>query len=179
MNYLQLCQKVVRQGAIQPGDDRPSTVIGQKGRMKLVTEWVETANREIQSMRNDFSFRQRAIDFAVSAGTEVLRPTTTHSDIESINEITASVRDDLGTRPIAPIHWIDYRHRRLNADDPTEDLPMQFSVDTAGDIHFIPVSFVDYLFRAEFKLSPQILVAMMKMSHTYRLLIMTRLSTKR
>lgn len=159
MNFLELCQSVVREGAITPGDDKPSTVVGQKGRMKLVVDWVNRANREIQAARNDFSFRVRAVDFLVEPDDEVIRMIETHPDIESINEMTASVRDSSGAQPISPVAWQQYRYQRLSALQTTTGLPTQFSVDTVGDIHLIPKPVSDVIFRAEVKLSPQTMTA--------------------
>ena len=157
MNYLELCQAVVREGAIVGGDNKPTTVEGQTGRMRLVVDWVARANRDVQSFRNDFSFRIRAIDFAIPAMTEVIRPIDTHADVESINELSVSVRDQNEATPIGPVHWTNYRSQRLNPPDPVTTLPTQFSISTSGDIHLIPRSTRDCILRCEVKLAPQIM----------------------
>ena len=157
MNYLELCQAVVREGAITPGDGKPSTVKEQTGRMRLVADWVNRANKSIQSERNDFSFRVREVDFNVDPTDDYLRLIDTHSDIESINEMTASVRNEDGTRLIAPVPWRQFRYDRLYSLPKTEGLPTQYSYDTAGDIHLIPRPVNPCIFRCEVKLGPQIM----------------------
>lgn len=159
MNFLALCQAVVREGAITPGDGMPKSVTGQTGRMRLVVEWVNRANREIQAARNDFSFRVRAVDFLINPDDEALRMITTQPDIESLNEMTVSVRNASGTQPIAPISWQLYRYQRLGVLETTGGLPTQYCIDTMGDIHLIPKPSKECILRAEVKLSPQTMTA--------------------
>lgn len=155
MNFLELCQAVVREGAIIPGDGKPTTVEGQTGRMRLVVDWVNRANRDVQATRDDFSFRVRAVDFLVTEDDDYVRMIDTHDDIESINEMTVSIRNASGLNLLAPISWSQYRYMRLEGITTTTGLPEQYSVDTMGDIHLIPKPLNECIMRTEVKLSPQ------------------------
>ena len=159
MNYLELCQAVVREGAITPGDGKPDTVVDQTGRMRLVVDWVNRANRDIQASRNDFSFRVRDVDFLVDPDDPIVRMIETHSDIESLNEMTVSVRNESEVKRIAPTAWEAYRSERLTNSTTTTGLPERYSVDTVGDIHLIPKPTNPCIVRAEVKLSPQTMAA--------------------
>lgn len=152
MNYLDLCRKVVRRGAIAGGDRKPETVQNQTGRMRLVTEWVSDANKEIQAYRNDFSFRVRSVDFALGAGQQSFRPSDTHADIESFNELSVSVRDAKESKNIPPINWLVFRSQDPL---PSTGLPDAFSIDTAGDVHLSPAPIGVCIVNAECRLKPQ------------------------
>lgn len=158
MNFLELCQAVVREGAIVGGDNKPETVVDQSGRMRLVVDWVNRANREVQGHRNDFNFRSRIIDFNVPAITEVLKPHDTQPDVEAMNEMTVSIRDADETVLLPPMSWIVYRSLQVDRGTPVDEFPDNFSIDPAGDIHFYPKSNKGFVFRAEFRLMPQTMV---------------------
>lgn len=155
MNFLDLCRAVVREGAIVPGALKPETVKNQTGRMQLVVDWVNRSNREIQSERNDFSFRSREIDFSVPEGALRLAPEDTQPDVESLNEFTGVVRDDLTKKPIPPMSWMEYRMLRVTDPKTTTELPDFYSVDPSGKIHFYPEASKSFVFRGEFRLQPQ------------------------
>jgi len=158
VNYLQLCQAVVREGAIIPGENKPSSVFDQRGRMKLVVDWVERANREIQAYRNDFSFRSVDVDIDAPAGTEVLASSDSgHSDIEAFKLDTFTIRDEEINRKIHHIPWERFSRVRGNLQHSTDRYPEYFSIDPSGDIHLYPESTKSVVLRAEARVRPQVL----------------------
>lgn len=75
MNYLDLCQRLVRETGIS--DSGPSTVVGQIGDLRRVTDWINDAWLKIQSMRKTWRWMWSTGSSTLTANTyEVTLPST-------------------------------------------------------------------------------------------------------
>jgi len=66
MNFLALCQRLVREAPIT--GNGPASVLGQTGTMKQVVDWINTACIEIQSLRAEWRFMAGEFYFATTIG---------------------------------------------------------------------------------------------------------------
>ncbi|GEM_PF-2148141 len=157
MDFLALCQKVVREGAIIGGhEDKPLSVVDQVGRMALVVGWVNDANTTIQSLWNDYNFRSREIDIQVAPSAEK----ASYPNIQRINDNGIYARDGSSRRKIHCIEWTAFRHLRSTEEIPSGTaLPTHIAIDPAGDIHFYPICNRQFILRAECVMNPQVMTA--------------------
>ena len=88
MNYLELCQRLVRETGI--ADTGPTSVVGQVGDMRRVTDWINDAWLSIQSSRPDWLWMWSYGSSTLNAGTySVSLPNT----VESIERVRIGDRD--------------------------------------------------------------------------------------
>ncbi|WP_299085221.1 hypothetical protein [uncultured Paraglaciecola sp.] len=118
--------------------------------MALVCDYVAEASREIETTWNDYTFMRREVDFSISANTQSYDPGALQSDIERINVTSLTVRDENSRNPLTPVSWAEqYRTQRVVNIDTSDMLPTAYSIDSAGIIHFLPVSSREFVLRAE------------------------------
>lgn len=72
MNYLQLCQRLVRETGI--ADSGPSSVSGQTGDMKRVVDWVNDSWVKIQSLRKNWYWMWAQNTLNLAEGSSTLTP---------------------------------------------------------------------------------------------------------
>lgn len=161
MTYLEMCQLVASRAGLSGGGGgtRPAAVTSQTGRMQRIVEYVDEASREIESLYNDWTFMRREMDFEIAANTTSFNPATSQTDVERINELTMSVRDDTDRNLVAVVPWTHERLNRVLDYEFTVDLPKQASIDHGGIVHFNPSSSRDFILRAEVTLAPFIMTA--------------------
>lgn len=82
MNYLQLCQRLVRETGI--ADSGPTGVSGQTGDMKRIVDWVNDSWVKVQSLRPDWNWMWSQTSATLSSGTHTI---TLPSDVESIQGV--------------------------------------------------------------------------------------------
>ena len=88
MNYLELCQRLVRETGI--ADSGPTSVAGQTGDLRRVADWVNDAWLSIQSSRPDWLWMWSSGSSTLSSGQyTVILPST----IESVERVRISDRD--------------------------------------------------------------------------------------
>jgi len=83
MNYLELCQRLVRETGI--ADSGPTSVEGQTGDMKRITDWVNDAWVQLQSMRADWGWMWGSGTSTLSSGSHLI---TLSSTVESVKRVT-------------------------------------------------------------------------------------------
>lgn len=88
MTYLELCQRLVRETGI--ADSGPTTVVGQTGDLRRVTDWINDAWLSIQSSRPDWLWMWNYAASTISAGSYVVTLPTT---IESVERVRIGGRD--------------------------------------------------------------------------------------
>lgn len=83
MNYLELCQRLVRETGI--ADSGPNQVAGQVGDMRRVVDWINDAWLMIQSMRKNWRWMWSTGSSTLTAGTyEVTLP----ADVERLVRVS-------------------------------------------------------------------------------------------
>lgn len=88
MTYLELCQRLVRETGI--ADSGPTSVVGQTGDLRRVTDWINDAWLSIQSSRPDWLWMWNYASSTISAGTSVVTLPVT---IESLERVRIEDRD--------------------------------------------------------------------------------------
>ena len=83
MNYLELCQRLVRETGI--ADSGPTSVVGQTGDYRRITDWVNDAWLQIQSMRKDWAWMWATGTSTLTANTSLV---TLPSDAEEIERVS-------------------------------------------------------------------------------------------
>jgi hypothetical protein len=83
MNYLDLCQRLVRETGI--ADSGPTSVVGQTGDYRRITDWVNDAWLMIQSMRPDWAWMWATGTSTLTANTYLVTLPTTVESIERVS----------------------------------------------------------------------------------------------
>ena len=83
MNYLDLCQRLVRETGIS--DSGPSTVVGQIGDLRRVTDWINDAWLKIQSMRKTWRWMWSTGSSTLTANTYTVTLPSTVERIERVS----------------------------------------------------------------------------------------------
>lgn len=165
MTYLELCQRAARESGTIPGDNTPSTVVGQSGRLRKLIDWVATAYTDIQTEFNDWRWMQGTYSGSVTQS----NPTYTGASFGlsrfnrwiatphqvTIYETPEGVADEseLTFRP-----WDDFR-RLYDRGTQLENRPIEYTITPAGEIRLGPVPGASYTLRGPYQKSAQILAA--------------------
>ena len=83
MNYLELCQRLVRETGA--GDTGPTSVVGQVGDMRRIVDWVNDAWLKIQSMRQDWAWMWASGSSTLTANTNLITLPATVETIERVS----------------------------------------------------------------------------------------------
>tara|TARA_B100002051_G_scaffold266621_1_gene294005 strand:- start:6936 stop:7559 length:624 start_codon:yes stop_codon:yes gene_type:complete len=83
MNFLDLCQRLVRETGI--ADDGPATVTGQIGDFGRVVDWINDAWLKIQSIRADWNWAWGTGTATLTASTNTI---TLPSTVETIKRVS-------------------------------------------------------------------------------------------
>lgn len=83
MNYLDLCQRLVRETGIS--DSGPSTAVGQIGDLRRVTDWINDAWLKIQSMRKTWRWMWSTGSSTLTANTYTVTLPSTVERIERVS----------------------------------------------------------------------------------------------
>lgn len=80
MNYLQLCQRLVRETGI--ADSGPASVSGLTGDFKRVADWINGSWLKIQSMRKNWFWMWAQNSLTLTEGSSTISPVDTFERIE-------------------------------------------------------------------------------------------------
>ena len=83
MNFLDLCQRLVRETGI--ADDGPATVTGQTGDMGRIVNWINDAWLKIQSIRADWNWAWSTGTSTLTAATNTV---TLPATVETIKRVS-------------------------------------------------------------------------------------------
>ena len=118
MNYLELCQRLVRETGI--ADTGPTSVVGQVGDLRRVTDWINDAWLSIQSSRPDWLWMWSYGSSTLNAGTySVSLPNT----VESIERVR------IGDRDLAKIRYDKFATAYRTV---TEGTPTAWTINPLG-----------------------------------------------
>ena len=110
MNFLDLCQRLVRETGI--ADDGPATVTGQIGDFGRVVDWINDAWLKIQSIRADWNWAWSTGTATLTASTNTI---TLPSTVETIKRVS------IGQGYLQSEDYIDFAdaYRLIQDGDPS------------------------------------------------------------
>ncbi len=78
MNFLELCQALVRESGMSGQDTLPTTVVDQAQQMRLVVDWIARADIQIQTLWSDWRFMRKQVQVSVPADSRYINATHTN-----------------------------------------------------------------------------------------------------
>lgn len=167
MNYLQLCQDVVRESGTISGDTTPTTTVGQSGRLLKVVNWVVKAWQEIQNLHDDWIWMRAEFSGPIIQGTTRYLYTTMTGITRWSRWLTGEDTDfmiyktSLGVSDetlLTEISWPVWR-ARYGRGTQVQRRPIEYAISPLGEICLGPVPDAAYTLRGEYQLSAQTLSA--------------------
>lgn len=165
MNYLQLCQRTVRESGTISGDVTPAKVTEQSGRLLKVVQWVAEAWRQVQNLHDDWCFMRGEFAGAVTDGAprytaasfNIARFSRWITDPRSVT-IYETARGKADESELRFMPWSDYR---INFDRGVQqkNRPRVYSISPAGEFCLGPVPNAGFTVRGEYQKSAQNLAA--------------------
>lgn len=165
MNYLQLCQDVVRESGTVSGDTTPTTTTGQSGRLLKVVNWVAKAWQEIQNLHDDWLWMRAEFTGAITVGTvrytDTLFALTRWNRWITDNHTVTLYKTSLGVSDEGEITYIDWATWRIRYGRGTQTpgRPIAYTVSPLGELCIGPTPDVAYVIRGEYQKSAQTLAA--------------------
>ena len=132
MTYLELCQMLVRECGITGSDNKPTTVVGQKGEMRLVVDWIARADITIQKLWSDWKFMRGTADITVPALSQFITSQAINwpADLGHWNRdesFWANV-NTTDAKKISFIKWHEYRALGNGVLIPTDSAPSLITI---------------------------------------------------
>lgn len=165
MNYLQLCQDVVRESGTISGDATPTTTVGQSGRLLKVVNWVTKAWQEIQNLHDDWLWMRQEFTGALTANTgrytaasfNLTRWSRWITDAHSVTiyQTSLGVSDETELRLIP---WQTWRMRYGRGTQVT-NRPTEYAISPQGEFCVGALPDAAYTVRGEYQQSAQTLAA--------------------
>lgn len=171
--YLELCQTLVREGAIS---GTLSTTVGATGEHLRVTNWIISAWKDIQTMRDDWGFMRSSYFNGGGASFTTVASTSRYtlgSGSGTVGVTAANFtrwdRDSFryynttsGVSSEVPMTWIDYDVWRdaymLGAQQSVNTVPVVVAI--APDMTVcVPPTLAGYTIRADYWRAPQVFSA--------------------
>lgn len=165
MNYLQLCQDLVRESGTISGDTTPTTTVGQSGRLLKVVNWIPKAWSAIQNLHDDWLWMRTEFSGAVSIAT--MRYTAaswsltrfsrwiTDEDTVTIYRTSLGVSDET---PLTEIPWLTWR-ARYGRGTQTAGRPIEYAFSPQNEFCVGPSPSYACTLRGEYQKSAQVLAA--------------------
>lgn len=167
MTFLELCQTVARESGTISGT-RPTTVVGQTGRLLNVVSWTAEAYRMIQRERTDW----RWLDGEFSGNTVVSQGDYTPAQMGIASRFVgwrlgpANAKNSLSAYLTATgradEHWLVFTEwdefepvYRFGADASRTGRPVAFSIDRANRIALWPAPDAVYTLRGRYRQGAQ------------------------
>lgn len=168
--YLELCQKVAREGGITNALNQPSSVTGQTGKLAEVVSWTAEAWNRIQNEHNAWRFHRK--EFTSTATTigagrytgaswgitdfaEWLQETDNDPHIYTIYKQSEGVSSE---KRLSYIDWPVFRNAYLRGTQ-TNNPPIHYTIDAMNQFCLGPAPDAAYIVRGEYRRTPQVLSA--------------------
>lgn len=171
MTYLELCRKVARESGTVSGDDQPTTVTAQTGRLRRIVDWTQDAWAAIQRSRSSWRWmeaefnapgtiinglaRYTAANFAFARFAQWLYDAEDTFSGFVIYDPAIGAADE---QPINFVEWHEFRRRYLWGSH-ENDRPQVFSISPAQELVLYPTPDKTYGVRGRYKKSVQVLAA--------------------
>lgn len=163
MNYLQLCQRTVRESGTISGDATPSTTVAQSGRLLKVVDWVAEAWKQIQNLHDDWLWMRAEFSGPATIGT----PRYTASSW-SLTRFSRWILDDcsvtiyktsLGVSDEGALRFIDWQtwRAKYGRGTQTNNRPTEYTISPMGEFCLGPLPDDAYTVRGEYQKSAQAL----------------------
>lgn len=163
MNYLQICQDVVRESGTISGDTTPSTTSGQSGRTLKVVNWVSKAWQEIQNLHDDWLWMRTEFTGTITQGAARYTAASfnltrwsrwiTDEHVVTIYDTSIGVADEGEIRQIT---WETWR-ARYGRGAQVQRRPVEYAISPQGEFCLGPFPDRGYMLRGEYQKSAQTL----------------------
>lgn len=164
MNFLQLCQRTVRESGTISGDATPPAVTGQSGRLLKVVTWTAEAWNEIQNLHDDWLWMQGEYSGATIPGNA--RYTGASWNIPRFGRFltpteSVTIATGAGVADECPLRLIEYElwRREFGRGTQIPNRPTCYAISPAGELVLGPIPNAIYTVRGLFQKIAQSLEA--------------------
>lgn len=156
MNYLELCQRLVREAPIT--GNGPTSVVGQTGSMRQVVGWVNSAYLSIQAMHPGWLFMADEFEFPTKIGESTYTPVDAGiSNLEtwSTKQCDMKIYESLHDEGfVTYLPWEQFRLLLVGNGRILSGRPTTYTIKPNNSLMFYPIPDKDYMVTGQYHMQP-------------------------